>query len=140
MKKNNGKKSDSQKSSANAAPASFKLPKHSIPQDEVIIMAEHYNDLVLKDPKIAIQQIWLNGFALKEILIWNNVIKLIAGAYPSPGNVTTMIIQLKKDGDFIYYDINKIKSKSKSEFKVLGRTCPPPTPCGIPFCWADDDE
>ncbi len=104
----------------------------STKQEEVIEMANHYKELILKDPEIGFQQINMDGALLEELLIDTKSIKLIAAA-DLRTDAVTMFVQFWRNNVFSYYDINSIFNSNDPGMRGKPALCPPPAGCDLPF-------
>ena len=103
-----------------------------ITEEEAQAMATKYNEMVLKDPAMAVRQITMDGFLLEILLYDTEGLKLIAG-YDEQKSETTMIMQFWKGGEFYYYDIRDIFTPDMKGMRGQQPLCPPPAGCDLPF-------
>jgi len=118
----------------------------SIPEKSVIDMAERFRKNVKTDPeKFAVQQIYMDGRILYNLMCRTDSIKMISGVREND-TLTTVIVQFKKSNKARYYNIDSLfknvdmlyfSSSSSSSDTVASdktyvkkaRVCPPPTMC-----------
>lgn len=111
----------------------------STDQDEVIAMAKHYNELIVKNPEIGFQQINMDAALLEELLNNTKGIKLIAAA-DLRTDAVTMFIQFWRSNVFSYYDINTIFNSNDPGMRGKPPLCPPPAGCDLPFLRSSNPE
>jgi hypothetical protein len=103
-----------------------------ISEGDAQLMADHYADLVKRDPSIGIQQINMAGALLEALMDRTEGLKLIAAA-DLKTNAITVIMQFWRSGQFSYYNINSFFNSSQPGMRGKPPICPPPAGCDLPL-------
>jgi hypothetical protein len=112
-------------------PLSTEATKHTlVSPGDAEAMAKLYVGLVQANPKIAIQQVTMDGTLLEVLLYKTQGVQLIAAADLNTKEPTE-IIQFWRDRVFSYYDIRHIfpKGMPGKMMSLKSSLCPPPDTC-----------
>jgi hypothetical protein len=103
-------------------------------EEEVLKMAQHYYNVIQKDPKKSIQQINMDAEQLKFIMKINYTVGIRLIATANEKDAVSMYVQLwDKAKSFSYCNIDQFFKPNQPGMRGQDPFCPPPNPCDIPL-------